>query len=230
MSYVGHRFDLRLDGKPLRVVVVGRESEQPSGDRRGSAGAPMTLDERYREIHDESGLQRRYYTEQAHPGRNPHMRGTTSALRILFGRDLGTDFEGEWVKPSSGRRFHIFDGFALVNRLLCSAGPADTSQGRSTRKIRDNCLEHFEATLRILEPTILVLQGALVARSSATALPVVRERGEYLYVSEGPSGRVLVCRFSHPSAHGAQWWGDRLDSPYLTKVVAPTLRKAIAVQ
>ena len=56
------------------------------------------------------------------------MRGTTSALRALFGNGLGTDRGGEYVEPVNGRRFHIFDGFALVNRLLCSASPTNRSR------------------------------------------------------------------------------------------------------
>lgn len=77
-----------------------------------------------------SGLKSRYYAGGGHPGRNPHMRGTTSALRILFGNGLGADWEGEFVTTVNGERFHVFDAFALVNVLLCSAGPPRSSTGR----------------------------------------------------------------------------------------------------
>jgi uracil-DNA glycosylase len=149
-------------------------------------------------------------------------------LRIIFGHGLGSDDAGEWITPVHGHAFHIFDGFALVNRLLCSAGPEGGSQGRSTTTMRDNCLEHFEATLAILDPTIVVLQGALVAKSSAEALPVATELSSHLYESRGTSGRrVMVCHFSHPAARGLLRWGDRLDSPYLNDIVVPTLQRAV---
>ncbi len=88
------------------------------------------------------------------------MRGTTSALRVIFGKGLGDDYEGEWVYPENGKPFHIFDGFALVNRLLCYAGPEEGRRGRATPTMVSNCASHMSKTLSILQPTILILQGA----------------------------------------------------------------------
>jgi hypothetical protein len=228
MSHLGRRFDLRLGGKDLRVVVVGQEPGLPSGPDARRLGSKVSLDDRYTQVRTESGLNSRYYADAGYRARNPHMRGTTSALRIIFGHGLGSDDAGEWITPVHGHAFHIFDGFALVNRLLCSAGPEGGSRGRSTTTMRDNCLEHFEATLAILDPTLVVLQGALVAKSSTKALPVDRELSPYLYESRGASGRrLMVCRFSHPAARGLLRWGDRLDVPYLNDVVVPTLRQAV---
>lgn len=124
MSHVGRRYDLRLGEKPLRVVVVGQEAP----------GEKLSMEQRYRAVHDLSGLEKRYYKDAEHANRNPHMRGTTSALRVMFGKGLGHDGAGEWVHPENGRPFHIFDGFALVNRLLCFAGPPGTSQGVLRRR------------------------------------------------------------------------------------------------
>ena len=111
------------------------------------------------------------------------MRGTTSALRALFGNGLGTDRGGEYVEPVNGRRFHIFDGFALVNRLLCSASPTNSSQGHSTGIMRDRCAEHFRATLGILDPTIIVLQGAAVRRWTQDVLVPARTHSPTLYTA-----------------------------------------------
>ena len=54
-----------------------------------------------------------------------------------------------------------------------------------------------------------------------------RDHRRALYESRVGGQRVLVCRFSHPSAHGALRWGDRLDAPYLVQVVEPTLLEAV---
>lgn len=75
MSHVGHHYDLLLDERPLRIVVVGQEAGWPKKPGRG-AGRKITLEERYATIHERSGLQKHYYTEGPIEGRNPHMRGT----------------------------------------------------------------------------------------------------------------------------------------------------------
>ena len=131
------------------------------------------------------------------------------------------------MQPRSGRPFHIFDGFALVNVLICSAGPKGSSIGRSTPTMRGNCLAHFTATRAILQPTILVLQGKGVARWTAPVLETRKIVSPELIEASRPGGRVLVCRFSHPSARGSLRWGDRLDAPYLLDVVEPTLNLAL---
>jgi hypothetical protein len=228
MSYVGHRYDLNRNGKPLRVVMVGQESGWPSSGAVVGNGLQVSLSDRYAVIHDDSGLSRSYYASDGRSGRNPHMRGTTSALRVIFGKGLGADHAEEWVTPVNGHSFHLFDGFALVNRLLCSAGPADSSQGRSTRTMRDRCLEHFTATLKILDPTVVVLQGTAVGRWSSDVLVPTRVLGPNLYAADFNGRQVLVCAFSHPAAHGGLRWGDSLSAPYLIDTVVPTLRNALS--
>jgi hypothetical protein len=215
MSHVGRHFDLKRDGKPLRVVVVGQEAK----DRK------VTLDQRYQQVHDDCGFQHRQYREGGVPGRNPHMRGTTWALRILFGKELGTDYESEFVHPEKGDSFHIFDGFALLNRLLCYAGPEKGVQARPTPTMLKNCSRHLAATLSILKPTILILQGAKAAHGTEPILTPGASYNEHLYEAHLGHHRMMVCAFSHPSAHGNQRWADRND--YLKDVVAPTLREAL---
>lgn len=159
------------------------------------------------------------------PPGTPHMRGTTSALRILFGKGLGTDHADEFVHPTRGRRFHVFDGFALVNLLLCSAGPDGSSQGRPTSTMFANCASHFTATLRILEPTVVVLQGVKVAQWAHRVLRPTAAITDHLHETHQDDRRILMCSFSHPSSRGATRWGDRIDQPYLEAVVAPTLNE-----
>jgi hypothetical protein len=185
------------------------------------------MDARYHAIHDISGHQRRYYAEPGFPGRNPHMRGTTSALRVIFGRGLGAEFDDEFVVPKKGCPFHVFDGFALVNRLLCSAGPPGSSEGHPTPAMFGACLNHFSATMRILEPTIVIVQGSRVAKRTGEIFERRRSYSEYLHDARFEGGRVLLCTFTHPAAHGALRWGDSLDAPYLSDVVVPTLEEAV---
>jgi hypothetical protein len=227
MSHLGRRFDVLRDGRPLRVVVVGQESGWARGAGSRARNSRVSLAERYATVVEDTGLARADYAHDGLGPRNPHMRGTTSALRVLFGTGLGSDPAGEYVEPVNGRRFHIFDGFALVNRLLCSAGPANSSQGRSTGTMRDRCAEHFQATLGMLEPTIVVLQGAAVRRWTEDVLVPARTHSPTLYTATVGGHPTLVCAFSHPAAHGPQRWGDSLTAPYLTDIVVPTLQAAV---
>jgi len=222
LSHVGCHFDLFRDGRPLRVVVVGQED--------GGTRTCVSLKERYEQIHNRSGLARRYYTDSEHSHRNPHMRGTTSALRVIFGKGLGKNWEEEFIQTGEGKPFHIFDAFALVNVLLCGAHPPESARGRATKEMRDNCLEHFEATMKILQPTLLVLQGHGVLKWLSPVLGVMDERAPHLSEACLAGNRVLVCRFSHPSAPDRSIrWGDCLDAPYLLEVVEPTLRLAVSI-
>ncbi len=221
LSHVGRHFDLELDRRPLRIVVVGQEN--------GGTRTSISLHERYEEIHDTSGLACRYYADPEHPPRNPHMRGTTSALRVILGKGLGTDWEEEFIQPDEGERFHVFDAFALVNVLLCAAHPLRGTKGRSTKVMRRNCLRHFAATMEILEPTLMVLQGEGVQNWISPILGLMHELTPNLAETRLAGQRALVCRFSHPSAPDRRIrWGDRLDAPYLREVVEPTLRLAVA--
>jgi hypothetical protein len=226
LSHVGRHYDLDLGGRPLRIVVVGQENGAP---RRGVDPSHISMDQRYRRVHDHVGLERRYYADAAHEARNPHMRGTTSALRVIFGKEPGSDWEQEFLQTTAGERFHLFDAFCLVNVLLCSNFRADKNNGASTKTMRRNCLRHFAATMTILEPTLLVLQGEGVQDWIAPVLGLMQDRAPHLAEARLGSNRVVVSLFSHPSARGPLSWGNRLDAPYLRQVVEPTLRLAVSL-
>lgn len=216
LSHVGKHYDLRNASQDLRVVVVGQEVA-------GKGKPRTTMAERYARIHDGSGLTSRFDGDREHKRRNPHMRGTTLALRSIFGLP-GTDHDSEFLSLD-GESVHIFDCFALVNRLLCAAHLESTSTGKSTKAMMNNCERHFRATLEILQPTIVVIQGIKVWRWSKSVLVPVKKRTENLFECELAGRRVMVAAFTHPSA----WGPDRWDSPtsvYFRQVVRPTLRRA----
>ena len=220
LSHLGHHFDLTRNGRPLRVVVVGQED--------GGLVDHVSLQARYERIHGVAGFERRYYRSPEHTRRSLHMRGTTSALRLIFDKGLGTDWEAEFVETNEDDRFHVFDAFALVNVLLCGAHRPGRAEGRATKVMKRNCLKHFAATLAILEPTLLVLQGEGVQDWIAPVLGLMEEITPHLARANLQGADPLVCRFSHPSARGKLSWSYR-DAPYLLEVVEPTLRLAVSL-
>lgn len=218
LSHVGRHYDLHRGGRELRVMVVGQED--------GSTRTCVTLEARYEKIHGNSALTRRYAAEPGRVRRSFHMRGTTSALGVIFGKGLGTTWEDEFIQDDDGISFHMFDAFALVNALLCAVHPPGSAEGRATRVMRRNCLRHFDATMKILQPTLLVLQGEGVQDWIAPALGVMDQHSPHLAEAQLAGSRVVVCRFSHPAARGKLSWGNP-DAPYLREVVEPTLRLAL---
>ena len=219
MSHVGKHYDLLVAGQELRVVVVGQEYGQafPRVDLKGRTSMiEGSASEGFR-------------------GRNPHMRGTTSILRLLLDRRLGTDDEGERLFTDGAATAHIFDGFALVNALLCSAlkNPPDgvkAGKGASSPLMRENCARHFRATMEILEPTVIVAEGQGVRSWIGGSLglgskPTPRYEGPGIPEVARISGkRVDILTFNHPSAPGrSAWWGRSPSSKYLKQVVEPTI-------
>lgn len=219
MSHVGKHYDLLVDDQELRIVVVGQEY--------GQAFSRVDLESRTSMIDGSA--------REGFQGRNPHMRGTTSILRLLLGREPGTDVEGERLFGDGAASAHIFDGFALVNALLCSAldKPPEgdkAGKGASSRLMQENCARHFRRTLEILEPTVIAVEGQ-EARSwigdslDLDAKPTAVYNGPaILEVARIAGKRADVLTFVHPSAGGrAAWWGNSVNSKYLKEVVEPTI-------
>lgn len=170
-----------------------------------------------------SAFKRRFRKEDGLPERNPHMKGTTLALRTIFGLG-GTDHATEFLNLD-GEQVHMFDCFALVNRLICSAHLTGTSTGRSTTAMLRNCERHFAATLMRLEPTIVVIQGVRMWRWSRAVLEPQRWIRDHLVECELDGQPVLVATLSHPSAHPPLGWASEA-SLYFKELVRPALMAA----
>jgi hypothetical protein len=205
------------NGAPFRIVVVGQEY--------GHGPEHVDLVARRTMIADISGT-------KDFRARNPHMKGCTSVLRLLFGKDLGSNHEGEFIELDGGP-VHLFDCFTLVNFLLCSAVPGESAHdesilrlggkpGRSTRTMHRNCARRFKATLELLEPTIIVLQGiGVLSWIKAAFDTLLDERAETLQIN-GRASQVLA--FTHPSAYGTSNWGRNHPTSSLRDVVKPTVQ------
>lgn len=88
-----------------------------------------------------------------------------------------------------------------------------------------NCGVHFAATVDILQPTIVIVQGTLVKRWVTPILTPEREHGDHLYEARFGEQRMMVCTFSHPPSHGDLRWGDNPGSAYMREVVVQTFTR-----
>jgi hypothetical protein len=214
LPHVGAAYDLSGNGRSWRIAVCGQEvGRAQTGPRSIAERSPIT------------SAKGRVTPFAA---RNPHMQGTTNALRLLYGRPLSLDSRDDLILVNGEYR-HIYDTFALINALSCSATPGETGKnGRSTSEMKRNCVRHLRATVQILRPTILVVQGNTAAEMLRAAFPDIEVLGETGV--RIPSLNTIAATLPHPSARRDTRRGARADlawaalnSPYLHAVVAPLL-------
>ncbi|MFC0505715.1 hypothetical protein [Micromonospora costi] len=210
LSHVGRHYDLMLDGVPCRILVIAMETAR--------LRESVTLDQRYVEVMDSARLPYR--------DRNPHMKGVANALRLALGREPGDDRKGEHLRVDGlGRPVHIFDAFALGNLRLCSATVGGDMKSLSNPTMSRNCLPHLAATIKILEPTLCIVQGVQVHKTLTEVMSSRRSLAPHLEQVRLAGVDTLVADFTSPSAWGTQGWGG-LTHSYLRGTVAPALRVA----
>ncbi|MEZ4672926.1 MAG: hypothetical protein R2932_01625 [Caldilineaceae bacterium] len=114
----------------------------------------------------------------------------------------------------------------MVNYLLCSAHSTKRSKrGESTATMRRNCNEHFRATLEILEPTVLIVEGKSIWPNVRWAFDTLTPVDEPLYRAEIAGRAFFALSFTHPSSMHPHNWGINAETPYLLKVVVPTVER-----
>jgi len=216
LHHIGKFYDLVYLQKPFKIIIVGQEY--------GAKPAMVKLEKRYEDIMY-AAYKKRFKAENNFESRNPHMRGTTSVLKVLFGLPLSSIYEDEFVLINNTRQ-HIFDSFSLVNYLLCSAIPfEENKKGKSTIEMKRNCRTHFRNVIEILEPDIIIVQGKTFFPWISKSFNSSKRITENLYKLRIGNKESLVASFSHPSAHCPHNWGVNEKTPYLLNTVLPTISK-----
>lgn len=214
LSHVGLHYDISDGGRPWRVLVVGMETGR---DREN-----VSLVERR--------LEQQPVIDGEPRSRKPHMKGTASVLRLAFGQTPGPDRRGETLDLSaSGRSVHVMDAYALVNIRLCSAVVTGTTTSRGTPVMTANCLPHLAATIKILEPTLCILQSGPGREGIAPLLSGVTPVGPNLEHVNFAGVPVYLASFVHPHQQGRNSknnWGRSFSTPYLDGIVAPAIETA----
>lgn len=209
LSYVGPRYDLIIGAKPYRVLVIAMDT--------GRTDELVTLEQRREQVF--------VRIPQKFSERNPHMRGTTSALRVLFGGLPGMDASGEWL-DIGGESAHVFEAYAMANLRLCSAMQPGSTSSKGSIVMSSNCLRHLEASVRILEPTVVVLQGKALRKSLKPIVDEPLQLGPAVERVRLAGVPVVLASLSHPSYPGPAYGWAHLSAPYLANVVVPSLSQA----
>lgn len=210
LHHIGRYYDLSHQQTPFRVMIAGQEY--------GHEPSLVDFVGRYDMLMDSASI--------GHKHRNPHMKGTSSLLRLLHDLPLGNDHEGEFIQVD-GKATHLFDTFVLANYLLCSAVTEGSRQGQATEKMKKNCAGHFVATLEILKPTVLVIQGLGFWREYIKQIfkGGLEQIDDCLYQASFKGNSILIAAFAHPSAAANGFWGNSLTSKYLVNTVKPTVEQ-----
>jgi hypothetical protein len=212
LHHVGSYYDAYVNNHPFRIIVVGQEY--------GGEPSLVSLSVRRQMVLNKTGLHKTFTQ------RNPHMRGTTSALRLLYGLPLSVDHASEFLQSSS-EHCHLFDAFALVNYLLCSAvQEGEGRRGKATETMLEACQPHFKKAIEILEPTVMVVQSKGFWIWIKRSFDRVAKLSNELYQAFLGKNQTLVAVFAHPSTpNNIHNWGRSVNTIYLLDTVTPTLNK-----
>jgi hypothetical protein len=214
LSHVGHHYDVSENGNPWRVLILGMET--------GRARENVSLTDRR--------LEQQPVIRSEPRSRKPHMKGTASALRLAFGRTPGADRIGEMLNFANlNHPVHMMDAYALANVRLCSAVTTGTNSSKGTPMMTQNCSSHLEATVRILEPILIILQSGPAREQLGKVLSEVQRIAPHLEYVTIAGVAAYVASFTHPHQQGnnsVNNWGRSFSTPYLDEVVAPTLHIA----
>jgi hypothetical protein len=84
-----------------------------------------------------------------------------------------------------------------------------------------NCLRHLVRTIEILQPTLIIGQGASVRDTLRDRLDTERRVDEFVSIASLAGVRFVWVPLKHPTRN---WFS--LQSPYLHEVVVPSLSLA----
>lgn len=205
---VGPCYDLATaEGIPMRILIVPMESGGSNPEYQHITIARRTRDIEARAV-------------QTFPERNPHMKGVTLALRLAFGLPVN-DADAEHLQFTDGTSARLLSCYAMTNLLLCSAVDTGTMQSRQTAVMRTNCSRHLVAAVKILQPTLVISQGAKLESTLRASFGVTETLNSNLAECDLQGNRFVWAQLHHPTRN----W-SALTHPYLHEVVAPTIKQA----
>ncbi len=225
--YVGDHYDLSVNGRPVRIMIVGMSY--------GEASSLVSMEQRGRVIRSIGPGYQPRHSGLGLPARNLHMSGTTHLLRLFWGLDFDYGAQPSELVEIEGRKVHILDTFAMVNYLLCSAVYGGCRRDKATPKMKENDSIHFLKALEILDPTHILIEGTATSRSllelspeSSGGLSLHNPHNEKVWIEhpeENQFGRTVMA-MPHPSTGGEWMWGNSPDHAFLINEIKPKVLEA----
>ncbi len=203
---VSPHYDTAIDGVPFRVLIVPMET--------GRTRERVQLTERTEEV---QALIPKPYKKW-----NPHMRGVGYAQRLAYGIPLAYDDERMWLDTNNGR-VHLLDSYAMANLALCSAVLKGKTTSKCTNTIKNNCLPHLVATMDILEPTLVISQGAKLPEHLNREFNTLERHTPNLATCK-LNGRVFIWVSLYHPTRNWEW----LSREYLHDTVVPAITEGRA--
>lgn len=215
LPHIGLRYDCVRNraGNAFRILVMGREALD---EKKFSIAA------RTEQILS-TGL--KPFSE-----RNPHMKGTTILLKFILKDLCGLKFDQS--KEEIIDHCHIFNYFALANWHIhgCFDGSNPKYHYVSMTEIAG---KNFIELIKILEPSIAILQGSTIWLNDALnrisvfydGLHWEHEGNDDFTVFRIRIGNKLMfnaIRFYHPTQRNSKSWTME-DDPYFNKTIIPRL-------
>jgi hypothetical protein len=223
LAHVGEDYDVRFDGKELRIMFVGYD--------QGNCCAGL---EEYRQS-----------IQCFHSAINPHYKGIIKVMMEVFQQECDSETDKHLWKPLLRR-------MVQTNATRCCA-PREGSNSRrtmacnTTEDMRRKCWPHFKREIEILKPTIMFFHGASLKtpfmddlkRDGVSCEPLDGELGEHCYLLKwtwADPFESVVLFFNHPAPipignrhnFGSQW--DKKVVSVLNKLrtlgMLPTLNSA----
>ena len=127
-------YDVSYNGIPIRVLVVGKETGYMKNEKYGTA---KNFEENSLNVLNCIGWEKK----------NNHIKGTLYILQNIF--NIHTEY--------------VYSSYALTNLLRCSfqneTVQENVSATHDTAIMRKMCINHLIQEIKILEPTIIIVQG-----------------------------------------------------------------------
>ena len=202
---VGSSYEVRENGTPLRVLVIPMEY--------GTTRQGVSWAERSDEV-EKAG-------EKPFKKLNPHMRGVLFTLQLAYGLPVGESGATHLPSDSTGAPPHLFEAYAMVNMLWCSAVKTGGMSSRSTGMMRASSARHMRATIDILKPNLVISQGTGFDETLRSSLGVREPINENVSLCELDGQRFVWSSLRHPTL---SWHSTKYR--YFDEVVRPTITKS----
>jgi hypothetical protein len=202
---VGSSYEFQEDGTPLRVLVIPMEY--------GTTRQGVSWEERSKEVEKAGGE----FIQEAEPA---HAWCAVNAA-ICYGLTVGESGATQLPSGTEAASPHLFEEYAMVNMLSCSAVKTGGMSSRSTGMMRTSCARHMRATIDTLKPTLVVSQGTGLDETLRSSLEVRKPINENVALCELDGQRFVWSSLRHPTL---SWHSTKY--PYFDKVVRPTIMES----